>query len=251
MATTRATWFEDFFHGVANDLWRKFATPELNAAEADFLTGVFGAKARLLDVPCGNGRLSLELARRGCRVTGVDISKEFIIEATGHSTKSGVAAEWVNSDMRQLPWNAEFDGAFCWGNSFGYLEYNGMMAFVAGVARALKPGGRFVIDTGSVAESLLPTLKEREWYQVEDILFAIENRYLAAESCLETHATFVRNGQTETRTWWHWVYTAGEIQRLLAQAGLVNAQLFGGLDRRPFKLGCQHLLLIAEKGREQ
>src|SRR5260370_37424700 len=81
--TIPTNWYEDFFHGVALDLWRKAIRPEQTKAEADFLVNVLQREARshLLDVPCGNGRLSLELARRGYRVTGVDISVEFIEEA--------------------------------------------------------------------------------------------------------------------------------------------------------------------------
>src|ERR1700692_4602764 len=76
-------WFEDFFHGLALDLWRKAIPLERTIAEADFLTGALNceAGAHLLDVPCGNGRLSFELAKRGYRVTGVDISEEFVDEA--------------------------------------------------------------------------------------------------------------------------------------------------------------------------
>src|SRR6266851_1354723 len=66
----RSNWFEDFFHGIANDLWRKAVTAEQTRAEADFLQRTLGKKRRLLDVPCGNGRHSLELARRGCHMTG-------------------------------------------------------------------------------------------------------------------------------------------------------------------------------------
>src|SRR5712692_1728772 len=81
--TIPTNWYEDFFHGVALDLWRKAIRPEQTTAEADFLVNVLQREARshLLDVPCGNGRLSLELARRGYRVTGVDIAEEFIEEA--------------------------------------------------------------------------------------------------------------------------------------------------------------------------
>lgn len=245
--TTRSDWFEDFFHGVVLDLWRKCLSPEQTVAEVDFLEKTFGQRSRLLDVPCGNGRHSLELARRGCRVTGVDISKGFIAEATAAAKAERLPAEFVLGDMRALRWQSEFDGACCLGNSFGYLEYPEMEKFVRGVARALKPGGRFIIETSSTAESLLPTLKERIWHQVDDILFAEEHRYLADVSCLETEAAFVRDGKTEIRKWWHWVYTVGEIRRLLAQAGMEIRDLFGSHDRQPFKMGSPLLLILAEK----
>jgi SAM-dependent methyltransferase len=75
--TVPTNWYEDFFHGVSLDLWRKAISPQQTAAEADFLVKVLGCNegSNLLDVPCGNGRLSLELGRRGYRVTGVDIAQ--------------------------------------------------------------------------------------------------------------------------------------------------------------------------------
>jgi 2-polyprenyl-3-methyl-5-hydroxy-6-metoxy-1,4-benzoquinol methylase len=245
----KTNWYEDFFHGVANDLWRKCVSPEQTRVEADFLEKTLGSKKRLLDVPCGNGRHTLELARRGCRVTGVDLSAEFVQEAKAGAAAAGVDAEFVRCDMKQLSWKSEFDGAFCFGNSFGYLIHADMTAFVAGVARALKPGGRFVIDTGAVAEAILPALKEREWYQIDDIIFAIENRYLADVSCLETKGTFVQNGKLESRTWWHWVYTVGELRRMLEGAGLAVTDLYSSTDQQPFKLGDQRLIVVAEKGK--
>jgi 2-polyprenyl-3-methyl-5-hydroxy-6-metoxy-1,4-benzoquinol methylase len=245
----KTNWYEDFFRGVANDLWRKAISPEQTRVEADFLENTFGAKSRLLDVPCGNGRHTLELARRGCRMTGVDLSREFLQEAKAGAASAALAAEFVRCDMKQLTWKSEFDGAFCFGNSFGYLIHADMIAFVTGVARALKPGGRFVIDTGAVAEAILPALKEREWYQIEDIIFAIENRYLADVSCLETKGTFVQNGKIETRTWWHWVYTVGELCRMLEGAGLAVTNLYNSTDHQPFKLGDQRLIVVAEKAK--
>jgi len=247
MTTTRKNWFEDFFHGVANDLWRKALPAMPTNAEVDFLEKQLGRKGRVLDVPCGFGRHSLELARRGHRVTGVDLSVEFIAEAREAAKAAKLKAEFIEGDMRRLRLDGKFDLACCLGNSFGYLEFDDMIAFVRAVAGALKPGGKFVIETGMAAESILSNVKEREWWQVDDILFAVENRYQADVSCLETEATFVRNGKTEVRKWWHWVYTVGEIRRLLGQAGLEISGLFSGPDGQPYKAGSPDLILVAEK----
>src|SRR6266699_6850020 len=87
-----SNWYENFFSGLALDLWRKAISPEQTKAEADFITDSLGcpAAAHLLDVPCGNGRLSFELARRGYRVTGVDIAEEFIEEARASAMAASV-----------------------------------------------------------------------------------------------------------------------------------------------------------------
>jgi SAM-dependent methyltransferase len=240
-------WYQSFFHGIVNELWRKAVSADQTREEAAFIEKTLGSRTRLLDVPCGNGRHALELAKRGCRITGVDVSWEFIQEARAAATADRVAAEFLQANIRDLNWNAEFDGAFCFGNSFGYLEFADMTAFVKGTARALKPGGTFVIETGMAAESILPALKEREWYQIDDIIFAIQNRYMADVSCLETEAVFVRDGKSESRTWWHWVYTVGEIRRMLEGAGLKVINTYSSLNQQPFKLGDQRLFVIAKK----
>lgn len=241
-------WPKEFFrHKVVLDLWREAISPEQTAREADFLEKTLGAKSRLLDAPCGFGRHSLELARRGCRVTGVDLADEYIRQAREAARAPGLAAEFENSDMRHLNYSAEFDGAFCFGNSFGYFDRAGIGDFLSGIARALKPGGKFALDSGMAAESILPTLKEREWWKVGDILFTVENRYDTGESCLETEATFVRGGQAETHKWWHCVYTVAEIRRLLEEVGLETIHLFGSPDEQPYKLGSPLLLLVAQK----
>src|SRR2546427_828320 len=84
----------------------------------------------------------------------------------------------------------------------------------------VRPGARFALDYGLAAECILPRLKEREWCQIEDILFLEENRYLVNESCVETTYTFVRDGKTDVRIGLQWVFTVREILAILAEAGL-------------------------------
>src|SRR5712664_925306 len=118
----QTNWWEHFFHGVALDFWRAAISAELTRAEADFLAKqlLLNNSGKVLDVPCGNGRLSVELAQRGIALTGVDIATEFMDEAKRRSTQHGVNVDWCTQDMRNLPWPGNFDGAFCFGNSFGY-----------------------------------------------------------------------------------------------------------------------------------
>ena len=145
---SRNDWWKDFFSGAVVDFWRRVVPPETTRTEADFLERMLAppARAQLLDVPCGDGRLSLELARRGYRMTGVDISSDFLEFAREDSRREGLEIEWRLSEMRDLPWEALFDGAFCAGSSFGFLGDHGDAEFLAAVARSLKPGAGFVID---------------------------------------------------------------------------------------------------------
>ena len=261
--TIPTNWYEDFFHGVALDLWRKAIRPEQTKAEGDFLVNALQCEpgSHLLDVPCGNGRLSFELARRGYRVTGVDISKEFIEEArssamdlnrdqppaTAGGSDSVAQVEFILGDMRRVEGDAIYDGAYCFGNSFGFLAYADMEAFLKGVAHALKPGARFVIETGMSAESSIGKFEEHASHQIEDILVTINEQYLAEESCIDTEYIFECDGKSESRKAKHWIYTAAEIRRMLERAGFSVLNLYGSLKCEPFVLGSDELYVIAQR----
>jgi ubiquinone/menaquinone biosynthesis C-methylase UbiE len=255
--TIPSNWYENFFHGVSLDLWRKAISPKQTKAEADFLVKAVQctAGAHLLDVPCGNGRLSFELASRGYRVTGLDISKEFIQEAMSRLSPPADAGgtdliapvEFLLGNMRNIEGEAIYDGVYCFGNSFGFLEYSDMESFLGGVARALKPGARFVIETGMAAESVIPKFEAQTSHQIEDILLTIKERYLAEESCIDTEYVFERNGEVESRKAKHWIYTVAEIRRMLERAGFEVLNLYGSLKLEPFVLGADELLVIARR----
>ena len=275
--TVPNNWYEDFFHGVPLDLWRKAISPEQTKREADFLIKVLQCEvgSHLLDVPCGNGRLSFELARRGYRATGVDISGEFIAEgrarasalssgernatpnASGTDEVARAFRTWnadetpeprfMLGDMRGIEGEAIYHGAYCFGNSFGFLEYTGTEGFLSGVARALKPGARFVIETGMAAESILTKFEAETSHQIEDILLTIKEQYLAEESCIDTEYVFEHNGEVESRNAKHWIYTVAEIRRMLERAGFKVLNLYGSLKLDPYVLGSDELFVISQR----
>jgi cyclopropane fatty-acyl-phospholipid synthase-like methyltransferase len=258
--TIPSDWYENFFHGVTLDLWRQAIPPQQTIAEAEFLIENLDCKhgSHLLDVPCGNGRLSFELAKRGYRVTGIDISEEFIAEAQASvadppnppagagGTDLTTPIEFVLRDMRHIEGEAIYDGAFCFGNSFAFLEYADMEKFLSGIARALKPNTRFIIETGMAAESVLRKFEEEATDEIGDITFTTRERYLAEESCIESEYIFERDGKTETRLAKEWIYTVAEIRRMLARAGFVVLELYGSLKCDAYKLGSEELFIIAQ-----
>ncbi len=215
----QANWYEGFFEGVAVDMWLRAFAPEHSRREADDLERRLGVApgAALLDVPCGAGRLSLEMAARGYRVTGVDLSDEFLRHARAADAAARVA--WERRDMRDLPWAARFDGAFCAGNSFAYLDDEGNAQFLRAVSAALKPGGRFVLETPMVLESLLGHLDDRPWFPAGDVYLLVRNEYDPARGRLDIEYTFVSNGRVETRRGTHRAYTYRQLVELMASAG--------------------------------
>lgn len=237
-------WYREFFSGLALDVWRNAITPQETKLECDFLEAALapdGPRA-LLDAPSGNGRHALELAARGHRVTGVDLAADFVAEARAKAGKLPV--EFVLGDMRALPAGV-FDGAYCLGNSFGYFDHAGTRDYLAALSRAVVPGGRLVLDTGTAAECVLPSLERRSDVQFGDVHMLALHDYDAAESVLVTDYTFTRGAETERRRARYHVYTAAEIARLLADSGFIIEDRWSSFARAPFALGSSMLILVA------
>ncbi|MBV9085485.1 MAG: methyltransferase domain-containing protein [Acidobacteriaceae bacterium] len=238
-------WFETFFDGLALDIWRNAVTPEQTVREAEFLAErlLLEPGMAVLDVPCGNGRHAIELARRGMRMTGIDLSSGFLEEAR----KKAPHIEWVRCDMRKLPWRAQFDAAYCWGNSFGYFDHDNCRQFLHAAALALKPGGRFMLESGTVSESLLPVMQPERNMRLGDLDFHSRMTYDAVEGRMDITYTFTRGKERETKPVHQWVHSAAEIGRMLRRAGLELVAAFGDPEGAPYRLGSPQFVALAKR----
>jgi cyclopropane fatty-acyl-phospholipid synthase-like methyltransferase len=245
-----SAWYADFFTELPNAFWRAAVPPEMTVAEVDFILRVSGLspEARVLDVPCGSGRHTLELARRGYQVTGLDVSAEAVEHARNAAAAERLAVDLRLGDMRTLPADIRVDAAVCMGNAFGYLDHDGTRKFLADLAGLVAPGGTLILDYGFVAEALLPHLKLDEPPMTIGGVEAVSvNEYDTANSRWITEFTF-RRGTVEHRgTSVQHVYTAAEVTRLVTEAGFTQVRLYGDTDAAPFRLGSPRLLLVARQ----
>jgi SAM-dependent methyltransferase len=238
-------WYESFFTPLALEFWRAAVPVSATAEEADFLARNLGVEppARLLDLPSGFGRHALLLARRGYRVTGIDSAPEAIEAAR----ELGVEADFLVGDMRSAPPGAPYDGAYCFGNSFGYLSHEDTRLFVRNMFHAVRPGGRWAIDTGIAAESLLPHLLQDRRLEAGGIVYTVSNSYDAAASRLVQSCVLTKGDARQTAEISYGIYTVAELDRLLSGEGFRVVSAGGSLDGRPFQLGDHRLLLVAER----
>lgn len=244
-------WWEDFF---LDDAWQGaqigLFTDEDNAAHADRVERALALEpgSRVLDVPCGTGRIAIELAARGYTVTGIDITERFLNEGRRIAEERGVAVEFMSGDMRALDLaGSDFDGAISGWGSWGYFDEEGDSAYGRGVAGALRPGGRFLIDCPSI-ESIFPNFKEKNWFRVGETTVLMETEFNLGTARVETQWTFIgTDGSERTRRSSIRIYTVHELTELLRAEGFDSFQALDD-ELEEFAIGSHRLWLVATKG---
>ena len=242
-------WWETFFH----DPWRDVFLPKeallKTREEVDFIQKILELKSRekILDIPCGEGRHSVELAKRKFKITGVDFNRKFLDDAQRKSEAKGLKIIWDCRDMRDLPWREEFDAAFSFWGSFGYFDDKGNVDFLKAVSLALKPGAKFLLDTHVVETLLRKIYQERIWNKPGETLILEEKRYDYGSGRVNTEWTIIRKNKTIRRLSSIRLYTYKELCDLLKSVGFGSFVGYGSLDGKRFGLESPRLYLTAVK----
>ncbi len=242
-------WFVGFNTGLKAKFWRAASEPWADDdAQAIAALLDLSARSRVLDAPCGAGRIAVRLAERGLDVTGIDISEEEVREGRRVAAARGIRARFEHGDLRALP-EGGFDAVVCWGNSFGYLPHEGTVEHLASTHRALRAGGSFLLESMTVAESLLPAFHAEIEHEAGGVTMVARHVYDGPRSRLLGDFTFSdRQGRTERGPVIHHVYTAAEVVRLLEGAGFRVDHVLGDAARRtPYELGAKRLVALCKR----
>ena len=243
-------WYDGFFDDDWLTLIDQRSTPERNTAEVDFVVDALELRGgeRVLDLACGIGRHSVELAHRGMRVTGLDLSAPSLERARAAAARAGVEVEFLQGDMRRLPWKSEFDAAVNLFSSFGYFETEAQDQLVlGGVAQALRPGGRFLLETAHVF-GIAQQFRARWWDELPEGALMTEHReFDLLRGRNDVSWTFVGadGSRRELRHSFRF-YTAAELVRMLEAAGLAVREAWGGYDASELQLDSRRLALRAD-----
>lgn len=235
-------WFEPIAEHLGS-AYLRYSFTKGTVQEVDFLVAELGLEPgmRLLDVGCGPGRHSHEMARRGVEVVGLDISQRFVDLA---SASAPAGATFHRGDARALAYEQEFDAAIslCQG-AFGLTggpgaPLDGDGAVLGGMARALRPGGVLAVSAFS-AYFQLRYLEDQDSFDA-----------LAGVNHERTSVRAEDGGEAEVDLWTT-CFTPRELRLLAASSGLVVRDIWsvtpGAYAAGPPSIHTPELLLVAAR----
>ena len=203
--------------------------------------------ASVLDLCCGPGRHSLELARRGFMVTGVDRTKAYLVQARRQAKKEGLKIEFVNKDMRRFCRQNSFDVCINLFTSFGYFRNpNDDKKIVKNVYRSLKKNGILLMELMG-REVLARIFKPRDWYPLDDMIVLEERKVCKNWTWIENRWMMIKNGKMKEFRISHRLYSAAELSSLLKEAGFKKVDVYSDFTGAPYDHTAKRLILVARK----
>ena len=221
------SWFDSpYYHILYN---------HRNYTEAEyFITNLFdhlelSVQSKVLDLACGKGRHALQIHNLGNDVVGVDLSPQSV-EAANLKAEPGLVFQ--TGDMRNLPFNAEFDLVVNLFTSFGYFQQEGENAkVIESIARALKNDGILILDYLNV-KKVIQDLPLASVVQREEIEFKVHKD--VTNGFIVKTIEFVDDGEAYEYKEHVKLLTLQDFEKIFKNSSLHIQSIFGDYDLNPF-----------------
>lgn len=247
----RELWHEEFFDQWYLKYWVRPITPQKTDREVDAIVKFLEltCDGKVLDLCCGQGRHSLELARRGYQVVGLDLSENLLAESRRLADQENLPVKFMRADMRDVPFDKEFDGIFNFYTAFGYFESDREnQAVLDGVGRALKPGGRFLLDYPCL-EGRMADWKTQEFFEYDDgTIMLHEMHHAVFNQTIKNDVLYITKDNRRHRTGFTLRHYYGrELRCCLAHAGLKVLAVYGDTKGKELTHNDIRVLVLAQK----
>ncbi len=246
----KKAWHEDenFWKGVypilfSKERWRN--TPEEVEKVITLLNLTPGC--RILDLCCGPGRHSLELAARGFHVTGVDRIAFYLKKAKEKADSQGLNIELIEDRMEHFLRPGFYDTVLSLLTSFGYFEDpKDDQLVLINIHSSLKKGGKLLMDLMG-KEVMARIFQERDWHEENGTLILEERKVSNDWSWSENRWIVIKGETRKDFRFAHRIYSAVELSALLKECGFKSVHAYGDLGGSPYGHEARRLIIVAEK----
>ncbi|TXD33115.1 class I SAM-dependent methyltransferase, partial [Lujinxingia vulgaris] len=247
----RDVWFQEVF---SEEYLRTIPASigERTEQEVEFIRKSLKLKrgSRILDLACGFGRHAIGLAEEGYEMVGVDLSMPLLQKALADARQRSTNVKFIHGDMRELNFNEVFDGCYVWDTSVGYFDDRTNLRVFQGIQRALKPGGRILVDVIN-RDYVVRETPTRLWWEGEGCIFLEESEFDFQTSTLHAKRSFIYedNSPPLEQNSYIRLYNVHELRQMLHVAGFNVLEISGERFTRGYFLGAssRRVIVLAEK----
>ena len=217
---------------------------------AEYVKKLAGLKEgdSVLDAGCGLGRISLELALLGLKVTGVDIIQAELDAAKESAEAEEVPLTLINADLRSFTSDKKFDCAVNLYTSFGYCDtIEEDMMILKSIAEALREGGTFILECTS-RESAIKYWTSGEDFDRAGLHVHTEFAVTGAWEGLRSKWVLTDdNGKKVEHEFVQRLYSASDLCERMKACGFSSAQAYGDFDLSPYDENLRTMIIVAKK----
>jgi ubiquinone/menaquinone biosynthesis C-methylase UbiE len=252
MNNTLPSWEAMYADEKFSWFWPPAYEPESDPPELADILSLLDAQpgARMLDLACGRGWLTIPLALHGFQVTGLDLSTALLARAKQATEQAGATIEWVHGDMRHLPaeWRDTFDFVTFTLSEFGcFADQADNQKVLNEVARVLQRNGRFLLDIVVNRDGLVNGGESFNYLEGEGF-FVIQEGSLDLLTGLHKRVfRWYDQGQLQETRWQIQTYTPPEVKRMLEQAGFQVLGVYGNLTGGKLLTDSAGMMFLSQK----
>ena len=243
-------WWEELFNDDYLRTMEKVTDDQIGT-EADFIETSLGLErgGTILDLACGTGRQAIELARRGYEVVAFDLSLQMLARAGDEAQERDGKLNFVQGDMRDMTFEAQFDGVYCWNTAFGYFDEEKNAHVVDRVHRALKAGGLFLLDVVN-RDFIVRQSPSLAWFEGDGCVCMDEMTVDFITSRMKVKRTLMLDdGRSRETEYSMRIYSLHELGRILHEHGFKVTEVSGRLATPGVFFGNEspRTIILAEK----
>ena len=241
-------WFKDLYDDFRMTTGFGSVSEEQTKREVDFLCDVLQLPqaAQILDLFCGAGRHSLELARRGYRVTGIEYNEDYLKLANSRAVEMKITPNFIQGDVRQVEYGGGYDAVIIMFHSFGYFSDREDALVLTKINDALKVGGRFLLEILN-RDWIVKNFAESQEKEIGGIRIKEKRDFDVLTSRNNFAIERYENSKVVTREGSWRLYSAHEVKNILENIGLKLVAAYGSLDKEPLTIQTRLMRLAFEK----